>query len=70
MGARAEVKKERKPREKKADPEKEKIIAETAKFLEGIAENVTISNNTKLIEFDLGGNHYKFDLIRQRPPKK
>lgn len=62
-------KKERKPRERKPDAEKENLIAETAKFLETIAENVTITNISKIIEFDLGDSHYKIDLIRQRKAK-
>lgn len=67
--ARSETKKERKPRERKPDIEKETIIAETAKFLEDIAESVEITNISKIIEFNIGENHYKFDLIRQRKPK-
>lgn len=68
--ARAETKKERKPRERKPDVEKETIIADTAKFLESLADNVNITNISKIIEFDIGENHYKFDLIRQRKSKK
>lgn len=70
VSAHAEEKKERKPRERKPDEEKENLIAETANFLESIAENVKITNISKIIEFDIGGNHYKFDLIRQRKTKK
>lgn len=69
LGARAETQKERKPRERKSDEEKETLIAETAKFLENLAENVKITNVSKIIEFDVGENHYKLDLIRQRKPK-
>lgn len=68
--ARAETTKERKPRERKPDEEKETLIADTAKFLGTVAENVKITNISKIIEFDIGENHYKFDLIRQRKPKK
>lgn len=69
VGAHAEVKKERTPRERKPDEEKETLIADVADFLTGIAENVKITNVSKIIEFDIGENHYKFDLIRQRKPK-
>lgn len=70
LKARSEKQKERKPREKKHDVDKEKIISETAKFLESIVENVTITNESKIIEFDFNENHYKLDLIKQRKPKK
>ena len=33
-------------------------------------ENVSITKVGKLVEFDCGGEHFKLDLIRQRPPKK
>lgn len=69
LGAKAEKPKERKPREKKTDPEKEKIIADIAVFIENFAENVKITNISKIIEFDFGENHYKIDLIRQRKSK-
>lgn len=70
LGAKAEVKKERKPRERKPDEEKEQIIAEMADFLQNVGENVKITNISKIIEFDIGENHYKIDVIRQRKPKK
>lgn len=68
--AKAETTRERKPRPKKEDPEKTAIINKLAEILPEIAENVVITNETKLIEFDIAKNHYKLDLIRQRPPKK
>lgn len=70
--AKAETteKKERKPRPKKEDPEKAGIIKKLAEILPELAENVKITNETKIIEFDIGKNHYKLDLIKQRPPKK
>lgn len=73
VGARSETKKERQPRERKPDEEKETIIADVADFLINFAElnakNVKITNVSKVIEFDIGDNHYKLDLIRQRKPK-
>lgn len=59
-----------KPRERKPDEEKEKLIDLLANALvaEGIEAKVT--NKSKIIEFSIGENHYKLDLIKQRPPKE
>lgn len=59
-----------KPRERKPDEEKEKLIDILANALvaEGIETKVT--NKSKIIEFSIGENHYKLDLIKQRPPKE
>lgn len=57
-------------RERKPDVEKEEIISKLAEFLETIGTSVKITNKSKLIEFEVGENHYKVDLIKQRPPKK
>lgn len=57
-------------RERKPDVEKEEIISKLAEFLETIGTSVKITNKSKLIEFEIGKNHYKVDLIKQRPPKK
>ena len=57
--------------ERKEDVVKEDIIKQVATLLEGIADRVQITNIGKIIEFDMpDGEHYKFDLIRQRKPKK
>jgi predicted RNA-binding protein Jag len=68
--ARAETTKERKKPERKPDETKESIIAGLAEYLAEIVENVKVTNVGKIIEFDLKGEHYKLDLIRQRKPKK
>ena len=68
--ARAETPKERKKPERKPDETKESLIAGLAEYLAEIVENVKVVNIGKLIEFDLKGEHYKLDLIRQRKPKK
>lgn len=68
--ARAETTKERKKPERKPDETKESLIAGLAEYLAEIVENVKVVNIGKLIEFDLKGEHYKLDLIRQRKPKK
>ena len=67
--ARAENQKERKKVERKPDETKESIISALAETLQGIVENVQVTNIGKIIEFDLKGEHYKLDLIRQRKPK-
>ena len=59
------VKKERKP-----DEEKEKLIEILANCLKTEGFETEITNKSKIIEFNVGGNHYKLDLIKQRPPKK
>ena len=64
--AKSQSQKKKRTRERKPDLEKEEIIQNLANFLENSAENVKITNISKLIEFDIGGNHYKLDLIRQR----
>jgi len=62
---RKSVKRERKP-----DEEKENLIKILADCLESNDFEVKITNKSKIIEFNVGGNHYKLDLIKQRPPKK
>lgn len=59
-----------KPRERKPDEEKEKLIDILANALvaEGIEAKVT--NKSKIIEFSIDETHYKLDLIKQRPPKE
>ena len=56
--------------EKKEDVVKEDIIKRTAEMLAEIAKNVKITNVSKIIEFDMpNGDHFKFDLVRQRKIK-
>lgn len=58
------AKDKKKPRE---DSEKEMIIQEIFGCIQTIAGGTTqITNKTKVVEFDLNGNHYKLDLIKQR----
>lgn len=58
-------------RERKADTTKEGVIQQIADFLtENGYANVEIVNKSKLITFKIGTDTYKFDLIRQRQPKK
>ena len=57
-------------RERKPDEEKENLIKILAECLESHGFETKIANKSKLIEFNIGENHYKLDLIKQRQPKK
>ena len=63
-------KKGKRTRKAPENPEKEEIITQLATFLNEIVENVSITNKTKIIEFTIGENNYKLDLIQRRKPKK
>lgn len=62
---RKSVKRERKP-----DEEKENLIEILANCLKNAGFDTEITNKSKIIEFNVGENHYKLDLIRQRSSKK
>lgn len=70
--ARAEVKqKTQRERVVKEDKVKETIIQAVADMLPSLnAENVVVEKKGKLITFTVGEDKFKFDLIRQRPPKE
>lgn len=69
--ARAESKpKTQRERVVKEDKVKEDIIQAVAELLPTLnATNVVIERKGKLITFEVGADKFKFDLIRQRPPK-
>lgn len=69
--ARAEGKqKTQRERVVKEDKVKEAIIQAVADMLPNLeATNVVIEKKGKLITFEVGEDKFKFDLIRQRPPK-
>ena len=69
--ARAEAKpKTQRERVVKEDKVKEAIIQAVAELLPTLeATNVVIEKKGKLITFEVGEDKFKFDLIRQRPPK-
>ena len=71
-GAKAEVKqKTQRERVVKEDKVKEAIIQAVAELLPSLnAENVVVEKKGKLITFEVGADKFKFDLIRQRPPKE
>lgn len=57
--------------ERKPDITKEGVIEKLANFLtESGYTEVEIVNKSKLVEFKIGTDTYKIDLIRKRPPKK
>lgn len=58
--------KNRKPREKKIDEEKKKIIEILQKALTENGFNAIITNIDKAIDFDC----YTLNLVKHRPPKK
>ena len=55
--------------ERKVDETKESLISSLAEMLTPKVQNLVVVNVGKLIEFDLNGEHYKLDLIKQRKPK-
>ena len=72
-GARAETaKKERKPREKKANPLKKQIIEE---IFYGLSRNlldsdcIVIRNDEKYIDFTIDDRNFTVNLIEHRPKK-
>ena len=60
----------RRERTKKENPTKGKIIAEIAKLLGELADDVTITNPEKIIEFSMNGNDFKIDLTQKRKKKE
>ena len=68
--AKADAPRKKVVRERKPDVEKEKLIEMLANCLKNAGFEAEITNKSKIIEFNVGENHYKLDLIKQRPPKK
>ena len=56
-------------RERKPDEEKENLIEILTNCLKNAGYDAEIVNKSKIIEFNVGGNHYKLDLIKQRTKK-
>jgi hypothetical protein len=77
---KAEEQKPRKPRERKIDQEKERLIElfnYCLMYPDSIddelpfkIENVYVKNNQKEILFNVGQNEYSLILTKHRPPKK
>ena len=68
--AKADKPKKTVKRERKPDEEKENLIRILADCLKKAGFSAEITNKSKIIEFNVGENHYKLDLVKQRPPKK
>ena len=68
--AKADKPRKRVKRERKPDEEKENLIEILANCLKNAGFEAEITNKSKIIEFSVGENHYKLDLIKKRPPKK
>lgn len=68
----AKSEKPRKPtkRVRKPDEEKEKLIEILSNSLKNAGFEPQITNKSKIIELNIGENHYKIDLIKQRTSKK
>lgn len=56
-------------RERKPDEEKENLIEMLSNCLKNAGIEAEITNKSKIIEFSVGENNYKLDLIKKRPPK-
>lgn len=59
-----------KPRERKPDEEKEKLIDILANALVAEGFEAKVTNKSKIIEFSIGNNSYKLDLIKKRAKKE
>ena len=57
-------------KERKENITKGNLIAELAKFLENLAENVEITNKERQISFTISENTYELTLVQKRKPKK
>lgn len=67
--AKADAPRKKVVRERKPDVEKEKLIEMLANCLTNAGYHAEITNKSKIIEFNVGENHYKLDLIKQRAKK-
>jgi hypothetical protein len=67
--AKSSTPREKKKVERKPDQVKDSLVENLAEILKEYAINIQIVKVGKLIEFDIGEEHYKLDLIRQRKPK-
>lgn len=66
----SEVKKERKPKERKVDNEKKHLLDCVKTLFEGMGAEIIATKTETEIEFMFGGNHYSIKLTKHRPPKK
>lgn len=69
-GAKSFKPRKKTERVRKPDVEKENIIKILENALKNAGFSAEITNKSKIIEFSVGENNYKLDLIKKRPPKK
>ena len=67
--AKSEKPRKKAVRERKPDEEKENLIEILANCLKTAGFDAKITNKSKIIEFSVGENQYKLDLVKKRPPK-
>ena len=67
--AKADAPRKKAVRKHKPDVEKEKLIEILANCPTNAGYPAEITNKSKIIEFNVGKNHYKLDLIKQRAKK-
>ena len=68
--AKSDKKRKTAKRERKPDEEKENLIKILADCLESYGFEAKITNKSKIIEFSIGNNAYKLDLIKKRAKKE
>lgn len=61
--------KEKKPRERKPNEEKRKIVEFLYQQIKGDFDSEEIINPERQIDFHVGANHYSLTLTLHRPPK-
>lgn len=68
--AKSDKKRKTAKRERKPDEEKENLIKILENALKNAGISAEITNKSKIIEFSVGNNAYKLDLIKKRVKKE
>lgn len=68
--AKSDKKRKTAKRERKPDEEKENLIKILENALKNAGISAEITNKSKIIEFSVGNNTYKLDLIKKRAKKE
>ena len=68
--AKSDKKRKTAKRERKPDEEKENLIKILENALKTAGISAEITNKSKIIEFSVGNNAYKLDLIKKRTKKE
>lgn len=56
-------------RKRKENPTKANVVKAIAEMLEGIGENVNITNPERMVSFTIGEDSFEVTLIQKRKPK-